>query len=112
MTPLLAIAIQQAPGLIVDLVEVWRKTNPGVTLEEYLTAIGDNLSFEERRRRAAAALGMPYTPLVLPPSNPSSDPKLTAQDVLDAIMIGAAPTWFPPEAAAVVLRWANKMATP
>ena len=109
--PLLAIAIQQAPGLIVDLVEVWRKTNPGVTLEEYLTALGDNLSFEERRRRAAAALDVPYAPLALPPSQPSLAPKPTAQDVLDAIVVGTAPTWFPPEAAAVVLRWSNKMPT-
>jgi hypothetical protein len=112
MTPLLAIAIQQAPGLIIDLVEVWRKTNPGVTLEEYLSALGDNLGFEERRRRAALSLGVPYIPLVPASTQPPPDPKPTAQDVLDAIILGTAPTWFPPEAAAVVSRWANKMPTP
>lgn len=112
MNPLLLLAVQQAPGLIADLIEVWRKTNPAVTLEDYLGALGDNLSFEERRRRAALSLGLPYVPLAPAPTQPPADPKPTAQDVLDAILVGTAPTWFPPEAAAVVSRWSSKGSTP
>ena len=113
MTPLLALAIQQAPALIADLVQIWQRTNAETPLQEWLGALGDNLNFEERRRRAAASLGMPYTPMATGvPQEAAGFRKPTALDVLDAMMIGAAPNWFSPEAAAVVQRWANKMPTP
>jgi hypothetical protein len=112
MTPLIALAIQQAPGLILDLVEVWKKTNPEVTLEEYLSALRPNLTYEQRRKAAAEALGMPYVPLDPPVAVRDIPRKPTALDIMNAITLGVAPPWFPKEAADVVARWTTQSATP
>ena len=113
MTPLIALAIQQAPGLILDLVEVWKKTNPEVTLEEYLSALRPNLTYEQRRQAAAIDLGVPYVPLEVPVANNLTEArKPNAMDIMNAITLGIVPSWFPREAADVVLRWSTKSATP
>jgi hypothetical protein len=113
MTPLIPILIQQAPGLILDLIEVWKKNNPEVTLEEYLSALRPNLTYEQRRQAAALALNVPYVPLDAPVTNNLTGPrKPTAMDILDAITLGVAPPWFPKEAADVVARWTAKSAIP
>lgn len=109
MTPLIALAIQQAPGLILDLIEVWKKTNPEVTLEEYLSALRPNLTYEQRRKAAAMALGVEYKPLLGAVAEVQVGPrKPTAMDVMNAIILGTAPDWFPAEAKEVVERWAKK----
>ncbi len=112
MTPLIALAIQQAPGLILDLVEIWKTTNPEVTLEEYLSALRPNITYEQRREAAAKSLSMPYVPLDPPVVVRDIPRKPTAMDIMNAITLGVAPPWFPKEAADVVVRWATKSVTP
>lgn len=92
MIPALAVAIiPQIPVLITDLIEIWKKQNPGVTLEEWLSPLKDGPSFEERKRLAAIRLGVPYIP---PPVVESGQRKATAQDIVDAWLTGQAPEWF------------------
>jgi hypothetical protein len=92
MIPALAAAlIPQIPVLIGDLIEIWKKSNPGVTLEEWLSALQDGPSFEERKRLAALRLGVPYTHPTVVQSGPR---KATAQDIIDAWTTGHVPEWF------------------
>jgi hypothetical protein len=103
MIPALAAAlIPQIPVLIGDLIEIWKKSNPGVTLEEWLSALQDGPSFEERKRLAALRLGVPYVPPLVAPVGPR---KAVAQDILAAITAGQSPEWFSEAEKAVVKKW-------
>ena len=97
-----ALILPQIPGLIVELVELWKKSNPGVSLEEWLLTLSEGPTFEERKRAAALRLGVPYVPVVVDESKPNRRP--TAKDILDAALAGASPDWFSLEEKEAVAR--------
>ena len=91
MIPIVAMLLPQVPGLIVDLVNLWKKSNPEVTLEEWLLTLDEGDTFEDRKRAAAVRLGVPYTP---PADAKPKALKATARDIVDAAITGITPDWF------------------
>lgn len=91
MIPIAAALLPQVPGLIVDLVNLWKKSNPEVSLEEWLLTLQEGDTFEDRKRAAASRLGVPYVP---PPDAKPRPLKATARDIVDAAITGIIPDWF------------------
>jgi len=100
MIPIATILLPQIPGLIIDLVNLWKKSNPEVTLDEWLLTLSDGDSFEDRKRAAAIRLGVPYTPTEA--AKPKT--KATARDIVDAALTGVIPEWFSEAEKAAVLK--------
>jgi hypothetical protein len=92
MIPIAAALLPQVPGLIVDLVNLWKKSNPEVSLEEWLLTLQEGDTFEDRKRAAALRLGVPYTPPA--PVTRVAGAKATARDIVDAAITGIIPDWF------------------
>lgn len=100
MIPIAAALLPQVPGLIVELVNLWKKSNPEVSLEEWLLSLDEGPTFEERKRMAALRMGVPYVPV----EAPKTKTRATAKDILDAALAGAAPDWFSAEEKAVAAK--------
>lgn len=101
MIPIAAALLPQVPGLVVELVNLWKKSNPEVPLEEWLLTLSEGPTFEQRKRAAALRLGVPYVPVVEEPKLPR---RATAADVIDAAIAGACPEWFSLEEKATVAK--------
>ena len=91
MIPIALALLPEVPGLIVSLVNLWKKSNPEVSLEEWLLTLDEGDTFEDRKRAAAARLGVPYTPPVV---EVKTKTKATARDIVDAAITGITPEWF------------------
>jgi hypothetical protein len=91
MIPIAAALLPQVPALIAELVALWKKSNPEVSLEEWLAPLAEGPTFEERKRAAALRLGVPYVPVVEEPKLPR---RANARDIVDAAISGVVPEWF------------------
>lgn len=100
MIPIAAALLPQIPGLVVELVNLWKKSNPEVPLDEWLLTLAEGPTFEERKRAAALRLGVAYVPV----EAPKKSGRPTAKDIVDAAIAGAAPDWFSPEEKATVAK--------
>ena len=100
MIPIALALLPEIPGLIVSLVNLWKKSNPEVSLEEWLLTLDEGDTFEDRKRAAAIRLGVPYTPTEA--AKPKT--KATARDIVDAAITGIAPEWFSEAEKAAVLK--------
>lgn len=101
MIPIAATLLPQVPALIVELVALWKKSNPDVSLEEWLAPLGEGPTFEQRKRAAALRLGVAYVPVAEEPKLPR---RANAQDILDAAIAGVVPDWFSPDEKATVAK--------
>lgn len=101
MIPLAAALLPQVPGLIVELVNLWKKSNPEVSLEEWLLSLDEGPTFEERKRQEALRLGVAYVPV----EPPKPKTRANARDIVDAAITGVVPDWFSPEEKAAVAKF-------
>lgn len=101
MIPIAAALLPQVPAVIAELVALWKKSNPEVSLEEWLSPLAEGPTFEQRKRAAALRLGVPYVPVAEEPELPR---RANAQDILDAAIAGACPDWFSLEEKATVAK--------
>lgn len=100
MIPIAAALLPQVPALIAELVALWKKSNPEVSLEEWLAPLAEGPTFEERKRMQALRLGVAYVPVV----DDSKPRRPNAHDILAAAIAGSSPDWFSEEEKAAVAK--------